>query len=117
MYELSTKDTALIRQASDSELPALVTRLARNLAVQTQSDPLEMRDYVAELALQIKECRCGDLPCAHNCNSCTPDACEFESRPYWCEDCFAFVPDYPTFCHCGATDHRHVHEVTSQLIS
>ena len=55
----------------------------------------------AELTQAIQERRCADLGCPHDCNSCMPAACYFKNRPYWCEHCFAFVPDYPTFCHCG----------------
>ncbi|MCY4556019.1 MAG: hypothetical protein OXF79_06500 [Chloroflexi bacterium] len=101
MYELEIEDTDLIRQATDADLPALVAQLARKLAAQIESDPVAMQDRIAELVDDVRECRCAELRCSHNCNYCTPDGCDFENRAYWCEDCFAFVPDYPTFCHCG----------------
>ena len=101
MYELTAEDTELIRRATEEDLPALAAQLARKLATQIQCDPLVMGDFMAELVEEVKECRCAELRCSHSCNHCTPDSCDFENRAYWCEDCFAFVPDYPTFCHCG----------------
>ena len=91
----------MIRQASDYQLPALVAQLARNLAAQAGCDPLTLQEEIEALVDVITGCRCTDLRCSHNCNYCTPESCEFVNRPYYCEDCFAFVPDLPSFCHCA----------------
>ena len=56
---------------------------------------------VEAVAEDIRECYCAEKTCGHTCTSwaCT-NPCEVK-EPGYCEDCFAFVPNLLTFCHCG----------------
>lgn len=100
MHELTPSDTTLVRQADVADLASTVACMARKLADQVGCDPEELRPELERLVLEIKECRCAELHCEHNCNSCSEAHCAYGSGPYYCEDCFAFVPNLPTFCHC-----------------
>ena len=101
MFNLPPDETARIRQADGDELSAIVARLAQKLAGEAGCDPEPLQASMAELITDIKECTCPELSCSHNCNTCTPSHCAYDTGPYYCEDCFAFVPNLPTFCHCS----------------
>lgn len=101
MLNLPSDETVRIRQTDGDELAAIVGQLAQRLASEANCDPEPLYARIMELVPEIRECQCPELRCRHNCNTCTPANCAYGERAYYCEDCFAFVPNLPTFCHCG----------------
>ena len=84
--------TADILAADESELPAIILKF--------EQSPFGRRVEGIECVVrEARQCRCADLTCGHNCiRRCDP-SCQGD-KFYYCEDCFAFVPNLLTFCHC-----------------
>ena len=85
-----------IKASDETELPAIIRRF--------EDSPLGARFRgLEEVAEEIRECYCAEKSCGHTCTywACT-EPCDGK-EPGYCEDCFAFVPNLLTFCHCGQT--------------
>ena len=83
-----------IKACDESELPEILRRF-RDSSLGERFNGLE------EVAEDIRECYCAEKSCGHTCTSwACADPCDRKDSGY-CEDCFAFVPDLLTFCHCG----------------
>lgn len=84
--------TADIRTADESDL-LTITR-------EFEESPLGRRVEGLEcVVLEVRQCRCANLSCGHTCIRCCDDTCRVDYLHH-CEDCFAFVPNLLTFCHC-----------------
>ena len=85
-----------IRECDESELPGILRAF--------QESPLGSRFRgLEDVAEEIRDCYCAGKTCGHTCTAwdCR-EPCDGKEKGY-CEDCFAFVPNLLTFCHCGQT--------------
>ena len=84
--------TADIRTADESGLPAILREF--------EESPLVRRVEGLECVVaEVRQCRCARVSCGHTCVRCRNDNCKVDGL-FHCEDCFAFVPNLLTFCHC-----------------
>ena len=85
-----------IRASDEAGLPGILRAF--------QESPLGSRFRgLEDVAEDIRGCYCADKTCGHTCTywDCG-EPCDGKP-PGYCEDCFAFVPNLLTFCHCGQT--------------
>ena len=87
------KLTADILASDESDLPALIREF--------EESPLGRRVEGIECAVRdVRQCRCAAKICGHTCIRGCDDSCQGDQF-YHCEDCFAFVPNLLSFCHCA----------------
>ena len=85
-----------IKTSDESGLPDVLRRFAEA--------PIGRRfQGLEDVAEEIRDCFCDDKTCGHICTAWDcKEPCDGKPRGH-CEDCFAFVPNLLTFCHCGQT--------------
>ena len=85
--------TADILASDESDLPAVIREF--------EESPLGRRVEGIECVVRdVRQCRCADMACGHTCIRGCDDSCQGYQFNH-CEDCFAFVPNLLSFCHCA----------------